>query len=104
MGVWNLSCPSSILREPLVRTGRALSQFPFIAEQVLQVIVAPFRGSSGPRHLDPAGDGIVTVAGVLPVRPTQALRLDGCTFRFGTDILFRIGSAVRLAEAVAPSN
>ncbi len=48
----------AILRLPLMRTGRALRQFPFVAEQVLEEVVAPLRGRGGPGDFQAAGDRV----------------------------------------------
>ena len=85
---------------PLVRTGRALRQLPFVAEQVLEEIIAPLGGRRGPGDLQAAGDGIAALAGLVIAGPADALRFDGSGLGFGA--LVRLGSgAMGLAESVA---
>ncbi len=43
VGVRHRACARAVLRLPLMRAGRALGQFPFVAEQVLEEVVAPLR-------------------------------------------------------------
>src|ERR1035437_5515693 len=89
-----------MLRFPLMRTGRALGQFPFVAEQVPEEVVAPLRWRRGPDDFQAAGDRVGAVAVAISVLPAQALLLDRGALGFGTDILARIGSAVGLSERV----
>src|SRR5438477_6147895 len=48
MCVWNSSCAGAVLRGPLMRTSRALGQFPVVLEQGLEEVVAPLRRRAGP--------------------------------------------------------
>ena len=76
----------AVLRPPLVRTGGALGQFPFIAEQVGEIIVAPFRRRRGPDDLQAAGDRVVALARAEPALPAQPLFLKaGVRCALGTD-------------------
>src|ERR1039457_5312790 len=87
-----------------MRTGRALGQFPFVAEQVLEEVVAPLRRRRTPSNFQAAADRVIAVAAALGVVPTQALLLDGGGLRYGPDILVRIGSTVPLTEGVPARN
>src|SRR5215472_2966538 len=87
-------------RLPLLRTGRALRQLPFVFEQVLEEEVAPLRRRLRPGDFRATGDGISADAGAVLAPPAQALILDGATFRLRTDQR-RIARAVGLAEGVA---
>src|SRR5665811_1011817 len=49
---------SRALRLPLLRTGRALFQLPFVAEQVPEKVVAPLRWRRGPDDFGATSDGI----------------------------------------------
>src|SRR6476469_8445853 len=71
----------AILRPPLMRTGRALGQFPFEAEQVLEEVVAPLRRRLGPGEFDAAGDGVTGPARAIFSGPAEALLLDVAAFR-----------------------
>src|SRR5262249_34683475 len=51
VGIRNRAGAGAALRLPLMRAGRALRQLPLVAEQVLEVIVAPLRGRGGPGDL-----------------------------------------------------
>ena len=87
-----------------MRTGRALGQFPFVAEQVLEEVVAPLRRRRAPSNFQAAADRVVAGAAAIGVVPAQALLLDGGGLGYGADILVRIGSAVGFAERVPAGN
>src|SRR6202007_2789682 len=59
----HLPGPSAILRRPLMRAGRALREFPFIAEKVLKEIITPLRRRLGPNHFQAAADRVAALAG-----------------------------------------
>lgn len=88
------------LGDPLVRAGRALGQFPLVAEQVLEEVVAPLRGRGGPGHFQAAGDGVGALAGAEAAAPAQALFFDAGRFRLRPHVGGRTGP-VGLAEGVA---
>src|SRR5207344_1770545 len=90
----------AILRFPLMRTRRALRQFPLVAEQLREEIVAPLRWRGGPRDFQAAADRIGALAGTKTARPAQALLLDADRFRLAPD-MFHIAGAVGLAKGVA---
>src|SRR5665213_1206230 len=90
----------SVLGSPLVRTGGALREFPLIAEQVVEVVVAPLRWRGAPCALQSAGDRRAAIAGAKRVFPAEALLLDAGALRFGADILAGIGSAMGFSECV----
>src|SRR5271165_6330566 len=87
-----------------MRTGRALGQFPFVAEQVREEVVAPLRRRLGPNDFQAASDRVIPFARAKFVLPAEALLLDGSGLGYGADILVRIGSAVGLAERVTAGN
>src|ERR1700687_1382442 len=91
----------AIRRCPLMRTGRALRQLPFVAEQVGEEVVAPLRWSCGPNDFQAAADGVTTKTFAKFILSPQALILDVGTFWFGAYILSGNGSAVRVAEGVS---
>ena len=72
----------AILRRPLVRSCRALGQFPFVAEQVLEEIVAPLGWRFRPDHFQAAGDSVGSFAAAEFALPSQALFFNGSCFRF----------------------
>src|SRR5512137_1095243 len=86
---------------PLMRTGRALGQFPFVAEQVPEEVVAPLRWRRGPDDFQAAADRVTPFAAAKGVFPAEALLFDAGALGFGADILVRIGGAVGLAERVS---
>ncbi len=90
----------AILRCPLIRSGRALRQFPFVAEQVLEEVVAPLRGRGAPGDFQAAGDRVGALAGAKAVLPAQALLLEAGRFRVRPHIRRGAGS-VGLAERMA---
>src|ERR1044071_3177169 len=85
-------------------TGRTLGQFPFVAEQVVEEIVAPLGGSLGPSDFQAAADGVSTKTFAKFILPAEALILNGGTFWFGAHILSGNASAVGLAESVSTGN
>ncbi len=88
----------AILRRPLVRTGRTLGQFPFVAEQVGEEVVAPLRRRLGPSDFQAAADGVSTKTFAKLILPAEALVLDIGAFWFVAHILSGNASAVRFAE------
>src|SRR5215510_1384908 len=83
VGVRNRAGACATLRFPLIRTGRALRQFPFVAEQVLEVVVAPLRGRGGPGNLQAAGDRVTALARAEAALPAESLLLDAGGFGIG---------------------
>src|SRR5208283_3026708 len=100
----NRTCAGAILWLPLMRTGWALGQFPFVAEQVGEEVVAPLRRRRGPSHFQAAADRVIPTARAKFVLPAQTLLLDWGGFGLGTDILVGVGSAVSFAERVPAGN
>src|SRR5271167_112302 len=92
-----------MLRFPLIRTGRALGQFPFVAEQVPEVVVAPLRWRRGPDDFQAAGDRVSRFARAKSALPAETLLLDAGGFRLWAHQR-RITSAVGFAEGVTASN
>ncbi len=90
----------AVLRLPLMGTGRALRQLPFVAEEVFEEAVAPLRGRGGPGDFQAAGDRVAPLAGAEAVLPAEPLLLQARRFRLGRDV-GRGACAVRLAEGVA---
>src|ERR1700758_1596589 len=84
--------------------GRTLRQFPFVAEQVREEVVAPLRRRGGPGNFQAAADGVTAMAFAEFILPTEALLLDAGTLWFGAYIISRNGSAVSFAERVTTGN
>src|SRR5947207_8645576 len=85
------------LRLPLRHTGWALRQLPFVFEQVLEEVVAPFRRRLRPGNFRAAGDGVGSEARAMLALPAEALILEGAGFRLRADQR-RIAGPVGLAE------
>ena len=100
MGVGDGAGACAVLRRPLMGAGGAFSEFPFVAEEVLEEIVAPLCGGGGPGDFQAAGDGIAGFAGFEAALPAQALVLDACGFGLMLDKR-RVAGTVGFAEAVA---
>src|SRR6202162_5944332 len=81
VGIRHCSGARATLRRPLVRTGWALRQLPFIAEQVAEEVVAPLRRRTAPGNFQAAGDRVTTFAGAKAALPAEALLLDAGSFR-----------------------
>src|SRR5690242_10631736 len=103
MGIGNGGRRRTVLGNPLVLTGGALRELPFIAEQVFQEVLVPFCRIGRPGALQSAGEGVGTLAGAILVFPAQALLFDGGALRFATDIAFRTGT-VSLSERMSAGN
>src|SRR5262249_58550049 len=88
------------LGSPLMCARRALRQFPLVAEQVLEEVVAPLRGRAGPRDLEAAGDRVTAFARAEAAPPAEALLLDAGRFGIRPHMGLRAG-AVGLAKGVA---
>src|SRR5882672_11493864 len=99
-GIRNRAGACALLRSPLMRARRALCQFPLVAEQVLEVVVAPLRGRGGPGDLQAAGDRVTAHARAEGAPPAQPLLLETATFGLRPHIGLEAG-AVGLAEGVA---
>ena len=89
-----------VLGRPLLGAGRALGELVVVGEQVVQEPVVPLRRLVGPRALEPTGERVGAVAGLVAVLPAQALVLDGTALGFGTEVLLTdctVGLADRMA-------
>jgi len=71
VGIRNRAGACATLRLPLMRTGRALRQFPFVAEQDPEEVIAPLRWRVGPSDLQAAGDRVTAFAGARAALPTE---------------------------------
>src|SRR5678815_2497484 len=100
MCIRDRNCGLGVLRLPLLRSGRALGQLPFVLEQVVEEVVAPLRRRLRPGDLGAAGDGVGAHARPVLALPAEALVLDRSAFRLRPDQR-GIAGAVGLAEAVA---
>src|SRR6266404_5889378 len=63
----------SAFRFPLLRAGGALRQLPFVLEQDLEEVVAPFRRCLRPGHFRATGDGVGAEADAMLALPAEAL-------------------------------
>src|SRR5271165_1986352 len=84
--------------------GRALGQFPFVLEQVLEEVVAPLRGRRRPNDFQTAADGVSATTFAKLVLPSEPLVLDVGGFWFGAHIVSGNRGAVGLAERVSASD
>ena len=91
----------SVLGGPLLGTGGAARQLPFVVEEVVEVAARPRRGGRGPGAFEPTRDGVLGIALAEGTRPAQALLLDAGGLGLGTDVVGGAGRAVCLAESVA---
>src|SRR4029077_8167992 len=87
-----------------MRAGWTLRQFPFVAEQVGEEVVAPLGWRLGPSDFRAAADGVSTKTFTKFILPSQALVLDVGSFRFGADVVSGNRSAVGFAEGMAAGN
>ena len=103
VGIRHCTGTRATLRLPLVRTSRALRQLPFVAEQVLEEVVAPLRRRAGPGNFQAAGDRVTTFACAKAALPAKALLLYAGSFRHRTHQC-HIAGAVGFAEGVTASD
>src|ERR1700693_2310491 len=87
-----------------MRTGRALGQFPFVAEQVVEEVVAPLRRRRGPDDFQAAADRVTAVTFAKFILPPEPLILNVGAFRFVAYILSGNARAVGFAEGVTAGN
>src|SRR5579872_538287 len=104
MRIRNRAIASAILRCPLMGTSRALGQFPFVAEQIGEEVVAPLRGCLRPNDFQSAANGVTAIAFAQLVFPPEALQFDVGTLRLSAHILCGNASTVGFAEGVTASN
>ena len=93
----------AVLRRPLMRAGRALGQFPLVAEQVLEEVVAPLGRRRGPGAFEAAGDRVDPRAGAVLARPAEALLLDARAFRLRADVASRSPAPCVLPKVWPPA-
>src|SRR6202035_3919899 len=98
MRIRHRTIAGAIFRRPLMRTGRALGQFPFEAEQIGEKVVAPLRRRLRPDHFQAAANRVSTKTFTEFVLPPEALVLNLGTFWFGAHIVSGNGGAMGLAE------
>src|SRR4029434_2577273 len=87
-------------RYPLMGTGRALREFPFKTDQVLEEGVALLCRSRRPDTFETACDGMGSHSTLIGARPTEALCRDTCAGRFNADMCGSVRRAVSLAKGV----
>src|SRR5215470_14155143 len=87
----------TIFWPPLVCAGWTLRKLPLIAEQILEVVVAPLRRRSSPRDLQAAGGCVRAFARAEAVFPTETQLIERGGFRIRPHIGGR-ARAVGLAE------
>src|SRR5208282_4693904 len=90
----------AILWFPLIGASRALREFPFVGEQVLEEVIAPLRRRGGPGDFQTAGDRVAALAGAEAALPAQALLLEAGRFRSRPHMGGRAGT-VGLAKGMA---
>src|SRR6266404_9603800 len=80
-------------------TSRALGQFPFVAKQVREEVIAPLRRRGGPNNFQAAADRVASYARAEFTPPAEALLLEGGGFRLWPQ-QGGIASAVSFAKGV----
>ena len=84
--------------------GWAFALHPFKAKQIVEVVVVPLNRVCGPSAFEAAGDGVYALARTKAIGPAKALLFKGRAFRFWTNILAGVRSAMGFAERVAASD
>ncbi len=93
----------AVFGNPLFGAGRAPGEFPFVAEQHVEVAVVPSCRIGFPRAFNAAGGGVHTFAAAKRVDPAQPHGFDVGGFRFRANEL-GVTSAVGFAKRVAAGN
>ena len=93
----------AILRSPLMRAGRALGQFPFVAEQIGEEVIAPLRRRRRPDDFQAAANRVAAFARAEFALPAEPLLLDAGRFRLWAHQC-RIAGTVGLAKGVPAGN
>src|SRR5215475_3425963 len=101
--IWHRARACTILRSPLMRAGGALGQFPFVAEQVREEVVAPLCRGCCPNDFQPATDSVSAFARAELALPPETLLLDGSRFRLRAHER-RLTGTMGLAKGVAAGN
>src|SRR5512145_2944871 len=99
VGIRHRARPRAMFRLPLMRTRRALREFPFISEQVPKEVVAPLRGSGGPYNFQTTGDCIASFSRAKLAFPAKALLFNSGSFGFRTHKC-RISGSVGFAKGM----
>ncbi len=100
MGLGHHVLVGDVLGRPLIGAGRALREFPLVAEQHVEVAVVPLGRRRRPSPLEARGDGVVALARAEAGVPAQALLFEGSRLGLGAEMGVGRG-AVDLAEGVA---
>src|SRR6266481_5893427 len=87
-----------------MRTGWALGQFPVVAEEVGEEVVAPLGWRLGPNDFQAAADGVSTKTFTKFILQSQALVLDVGAFWFGGYVVVVNRGIVSLAERMPAVN
>ena len=104
VGIGDGAGPAAVHGAPLVGTGGALGQLPLVAEQVVEVVVAPLGGRARPGAFEAAGDGVLRVALAEAVAPALAQLFEGRAGGLAGHEFGGVGRAVGFAEGVAAGN
>ena len=99
MGGWREVLVSHILWPPLPSAGRALCQFPLVAEQHVEIVHVPLDRIRRPGPFQAAGDRVIPLAAAEAADPAKALLFDAGAFRLGTDT-GGIAGTMAFAESV----
>src|ERR1700690_4432691 len=104
VGIRHRAVACAIFRRPLLRTGRTLRQFPVVAEQVGEEVVAPLGRRLGPNDFQAAATRARTTTFPKFILPTEALVLDVGAFWLGPHVVSGNRSPVGLAERMPAGN
>ena len=99
VGIGHGALSRVLLWGPLPGSRRTLFEFPFVAEEVLEVAAGPLRRRGRPCPFKAARDRVVGIAFAEVVLPAEPLLFDVGCFRSRADMI-RAGGTVRLSEGV----
>ena len=78
-----------------------LCQFPFVAEKIVEIAVAPLRRRACPSDFETTGDRVVSMSSAITVFPTLALLFNTSGSGFRSDVLVRVGCTVSFTKGVS---
>ena len=104
VGVWHCIGTHSMFRNPLMRSRRTFSKFPFVAKKIPEKVVAPFGRCGGPCTFQTTGDGMFSTTASKGIFPTKSLLFNASGSRFRSNIFTRIASPMGFAKSVSTGN
>ena len=81
-------------------TSGTLCQFPFVAEEIVEIAVAPLRRRACPSHFEATGDRVIAMASAIAVFPALALLFNTSACGLRSDVLVGVGCTVSFTKSM----